>query len=127
MYFASCFTFWKVNPSASGGLEFVTALVAHGELVAAFATTGTEYALTVGGLHALTKPMGVLPFPAMRLKCPLHFLLINLSFPDGGDAKLRKVSAGATDGAIILENLAKNLSTLPNESAPGEPFACFWL
>ena len=48
--------------------------VRHGQLLAALCAAGSQYAASVGRLHALTETMFVVSFAVVGLECSFHFV-----------------------------------------------------
>ena len=53
-------------------LVFAMNFVRHGQLLAALCAAGSQYAASVGRLHALTETMFVVSFAVVGLECSFH-------------------------------------------------------
>ena len=47
--------------------------VRHGQLLATFGATSSQYATTISSLHTLTETMLVVSFSVVGLECSFHF------------------------------------------------------
>ena len=60
--------------NAMAYLVFAMNFVRHGQLLAALCAAGSQYAASVGRLHALTETMFVVSFAVVGLECSFHFV-----------------------------------------------------